>query len=165
VRYRQFLLDAGTDKVRHSERTLFDHLCGTHNLLRMWGNEDDVCVAGLFHSIYGTNKFKHKAWPLSDRATIQGLIGLQAERLACRFGRADRPRAWFNGYEHLLPPDDVRALREIEAANLLDQRSRSKWLTHLHASNISEKARIAIATFAMAPKSWSWGPHASAPVE
>jgi hypothetical protein len=135
---KQFLLGpARADKVRHSGRTLFDHLCGTHELLREWGNRSDVCDAGLFHSIYGTRHFRHRAWPLDDRKTIVGLIGPEAEELAYLFCTADRPRAFVE-----MPAD--RRLREIEAANLIEQGSKSRWLQRLHGTDISDGARRAI---------------------
>jgi hypothetical protein len=117
------------------------HLHGTRELLATWGNDDDVCAAGFFHSIYGTNKFKTKAWPITDRETINGLLGERAERLVYEFCTADRPRAFFteNGFG-----PDLRDLREIEAANLLEQGSRSKWLNRLRDSDIGDAAKRAI---------------------
>jgi hypothetical protein len=148
----QFLIvRAGADKVRHSGRTLFDHLVGTHDLLQRWGNSEDICNAGLFHSIYGTRHFKHKAWPLTDRATIQRLIGHQAEYPAFLFCTTDRPRSLFEEIkspaEWLVVAEDQpvrRILREIEAANLLEQGSKGRWLALLRASDISDAAKAAI---------------------
>jgi hypothetical protein len=137
-----FLLGpAGADKVRHSGRTLYAHLCGTHDLLREWGNRDVVSDAGAFHSIYGTRHFRHQAWPLDDRKTIVKLIGPEAEKLAYAFCTVDRPRALF---EPTHEPVLWRLLREIEAANLIEQGSKSRWLQRLHGTDISEGARRAI---------------------
>ena len=53
--HRAFLIErAHADAVKHSGRSLYDHLCGTHALLEQWGNCEPVCTAGLFHSLYGT---------------------------------------------------------------------------------------------------------------
>jgi hypothetical protein len=139
--HRAFLIErAHADAVKHSGRSLYDHLCGTHALLEQWGNREPVCTAGLFHSLYGTNRFRHKSWPLTDRATIRDLIGERAEELAYFFCTRDRP------WEFFTTPDTpiLRALREIEAANLLEQGSQSKWLQMLAASAISNGARQAI---------------------
>jgi hypothetical protein len=139
--HRIFLIErAHADAVKHSGRSLYDHLCGTHALLEQWSNREPVCTAGLFHSLYGTNRFRHKSWPLTDRATIRELIGERAEELAYFFCTRDRPWEFFN-----MPDTPIlRALREIEAANLLEQGSRSKWLRVLAASAISNGARQAI---------------------
>jgi hypothetical protein len=143
-KYRTFLLSAAkTDRINHSGKTLFDHLVGTHNLLEWWGNSADVCTAGLFHSIYGTNHFKRRPWPIDDRAAIRDLIGNTAELLVYLFATSDRPAAWFEW--HNLPTS--RLLREIEAANLLEQIKpgvRSKWLNKLYDTDISDGARRAI---------------------
>ena len=48
------LLELNTDDSQHSGGALIDHLRGTHDFLHEWGNEQAVCLAGLFHSIYGT---------------------------------------------------------------------------------------------------------------
>jgi hypothetical protein len=141
--YKQFLLEqAHAGDIRHSGRTLYAHLCGTHKLLEAWGNDEPTCTAGLFHSIYGTKRFRHQAWPLSDRATIQKLIGEPAELLACVFCQADRPRVFFEKSKDY--GDTLRALREIEVANLIEQGSRSRWFMRLHDSDISHGAKQAI---------------------
>ena len=53
ARHMTLLEELGAHTNSHSRRTLLDHLLGTHDLLVEWENEPDVCVAGLFHSIYG----------------------------------------------------------------------------------------------------------------
>ena len=135
--HKQFLLGpASAGKTRHSGRMLYDHLAGTHALLEAWGNSEDICNAGLFHSIYGTKHFRHQSWPLTDRETIRKLIGAQAEELAYLF--CTRNRAEF------LADDTPRGLREIEAANLIEQGSGSRWLKPLRDSDISDAAKRAI---------------------
>jgi hypothetical protein len=141
--HKQFLLGpAGADKIRHSGRSLYEHLVGTHDLLQAWGNSKAVCTAGLFHSIYGTNKFRTKAWPLEDRKTIQKLIGWNVEQLVYLFCTTDRPKDFFP----VLNPSqwEMRALREIEAANLIEQGSKSRWLKRLLESDVSRGAKQAI---------------------
>jgi hypothetical protein len=74
------------------------------------------------------------------------LIGPYAEALVYTFCVLDRPRVFFtenfDGNNEL-----VRALREIEAANLLEQGSRSRWLQRLYDSDISDGAKRAIAKY------------------
>lgn len=128
----------------HSRGTLLEHLKGTHDLLAAWGNEPDVCVAGLFHSIYGTYVFDKQSADLGMRDTIRAGIGADAERLVHLFCVTDRRRF----YDHLgearpvlrdivedshipVDRDTLAALIEIEAANVVDQvprRSRKKAL-------------------------------------
>jgi hypothetical protein len=134
--HRQFLLErAGAGLIRHSGRSLYEHLCGTHDLLEAWGNSKPICDGGLFHSVYGTASFKQKAWPISDRITIQKLIGSEAELMVYVFCTSDR---------RLFLSSGPRALREIEAANLLEQGSRGTRLRHLRHCDISRAAGEAI---------------------
>lgn len=128
----------------HSRGTLLEHLRGTHDLLAAWGNEADVCTAGLFHSIYGTYVFEKQSADLGMRDAIRAEIGENAERLVHLFCVTDR-RGF---YDHLgearpvlrdiveggdIPIDreTLAALIEIEVANVVDQvprRSRKKAL-------------------------------------
>jgi hypothetical protein len=129
-------LRAQTADVRHSGRTLFEHLKGTHDLLQRRDAADYVCLAGLFHSIYGTNIFRHQAVPVSERHHVTELIGPKAELLAYIFCSCNRPRAlleavkrgppyhvvnWRDGEIILLSEAGMIDLLEIEAANLEDQ--------------------------------------------
>ena len=135
----------------HSRRTLLAHLKGTHALLVEWENPPAVCVAGLFHSIYGTYLFDRHSADMSMRGRIRDAIGAEAERLVYVFCVTDR-RCF---YEHLgessvrlrdivhdrnldLDGESLAALIEIEVANVLDQipyRSKKKALaaTELYA--------------------------------
>src|SRR6185295_17698861 len=44
-----------------------------------------LCDAGLFHSIYSTDHYELKAFPLSRRGEVQQLIGDEAESLVFLF--------------------------------------------------------------------------------
>ncbi len=120
---RNFLAET-TPTVAHSGRTLFDHLVGTHLLLKVYREREAVCLAGLFHSIYD----KHSALSADsteDREVVGKMIGPEAEELVHAFcALPDRPRCFFerphNGRTLLL--DRLwRDLRAIELANLLEQ--------------------------------------------
>ena len=93
-RYRNmtdFLVALGTDKVEHSGKTFLGHLIGVHRDLKSWGCDHEVCRAGMFHSIYGTEPFQKFKIPLEQRGEMQELIGERAERLAylnCAMTRA-----------------------------------------------------------------------------
>jgi hypothetical protein len=81
----RFLREANTEVMPHSKRGLFDHLLGTRQLLVDWGARPEVCDAGLFHSVYGTEYYELAAIPLSMRAEVRQLIGEEAELLAWLF--------------------------------------------------------------------------------
>lgn len=84
------LRELSTDESSHSGRTLFEHLKGTHDLLEKWGNPTDVCVGGLYHSIYGTEFYKVQSADVADRKHIADVIGPRAEELAFLFCTTDR---------------------------------------------------------------------------
>jgi len=136
--HTQFLLALDANKTRHSGRTLYQHLKGVHDLLRDWDNDEDVCLAGLFHSIYGTNTFKHQS--LQDRGALVNLIGVKAELLVHHFATAkDRPM-----FESIEDEGVRNQLQEIEAANLLEQGSNEKTLRRLARLKLSDGARAAL---------------------
>jgi hypothetical protein len=136
-RQREFLIGLDANKTRHSGRTLFEHLKGVHDLLRDWDNDYDVCLAGLFHSIYGTKVFKHQS--LHDRGALVNMIGVKAELLVHLFATGDRP---------LFTSVEDKAMRkqlmEIEAANLLEQGSTSGALRKLSRMKLSNGAKAAL---------------------
>ena len=70
---RQYLLSLGADKLLHSGRHFLTHLEGTYRLLQSWGQPESVCYAGLFHSMYGTDGFKHNALTIDDRQEPIGI--------------------------------------------------------------------------------------------
>lgn len=72
-----------TEHVPHSRTTFFEHLKDTYTILEEMGMSEDVCMAGLFHAIYGTDYFKHQA--TNDREEIKKLIGDYAEDLVFNF--------------------------------------------------------------------------------
>ena len=78
-----FLVGLGTDSVPHTgEKGFLAHLIGVYRDLESWGCDRDVCRAGLFHSIYGTQKFQQFCLPEERRGEVRQLIGERAERLA-----------------------------------------------------------------------------------
>jgi hypothetical protein len=109
--------------LRHSGRTLYDHLVGTYRILKSEGASRDVCLAGLFHSIYGTSIYKADTMDANNpahRDTIRKLIGERAEMPAWVFGQLDRPACWSKS-DAEFPPDLAADLRAIEKANLREQ--------------------------------------------
>jgi hypothetical protein len=161
-KYRAFLTEhLRTHEVPHSGRDFYTHLKGTHDLLQAWRNPEAVCLAGLFHSIYGTWHFRHKAFPIENRHVIRDLIGEEAEFLAYVFCVTERPKAFLvvagspeiaikdhhAGSLIRLPPVELNKLLEIEAANLLEQGGNIKGMLHqLLATEISLAAKACIVT-------------------
>jgi Domain of unknown function (DUF6817) len=91
-----FLAELGTERVAHTEGSFLTHLIGVYRDLQVWGCDESLCRAGMFHSIYGTERFQKFALPLERREDVRRLIGDRAERLAyvnCAMDRASFDRA------------------------------------------------------------------------
>ena len=86
-----FLVNLGIEQIAHTQKNYLAHLLAVHRLMQSAGCDEEVCRAGLFHSIYGTEKFQGYKLPLDRRADLVDLIGSRAERLAywnCLMDRA-----------------------------------------------------------------------------
>ncbi|MBM3458973.1 MAG: hypothetical protein FJX77_10635 [Armatimonadetes bacterium] len=77
-----FLVGLGTDRVPHSQTYFLSHLIGVYRDLKAWGAPEHLALAGLFHSIYGTEAFQGFKISLDRRGEVQALIGADAERIA-----------------------------------------------------------------------------------
>jgi len=133
-KYLDLLRELTADQSPHSGRTLLEHLTGTYDLLESWGNSHEVCVAGLFHSIYGTQYYTVQSTSLADRQRIAEVIGSRAEELAFLFCTTDRmsfvtqaaapaPKLVVTKTGQPVPvsQDVLGELIEIEAANRIEQ--------------------------------------------
>lgn len=86
-----FLVNLGIEQVAHTQKNYLAHLISVYKLLQAGGYDEDVCRGGLFHSIYGTEKFQGFKLTLDRRSELVELIGSRAERLAywnCLMDRA-----------------------------------------------------------------------------
>lgn len=55
-----------------------------------------MCLAGLCHSVYGTESYTKQSVPLSDRKEFQKIIGEEAEELVYLFGCHQKKAFWEN---------------------------------------------------------------------
>lgn len=95
-RMTDFLVRIGIDEIPHTHKSYLAHLVALYHMLEAQGCPEDVCRAGMFHSIYGTEKFQGFTLPLERRDEVRGLIGDRAEHLAylnCAMDRASFDRA------------------------------------------------------------------------
>jgi hypothetical protein len=77
-----YFQELGIDDVGHTHKTYLAHAIGVYNDLKKWGCPEDVCRAGMFHSVYGTQRFQKVALPLERRGEIRDLIGSRGEQIA-----------------------------------------------------------------------------------
>lgn len=118
----------------HSRGTLLRHLRGTHDLLEEWGNHEDVCLAGLFHSIYGTYTFESQSADLTMRDRVRDTIGERAEWLVYLFCVTDRRCFYEHIGEQRFHLDDIVHHRKLEA-----DRDTLVGLIEIEAANVVEQ--------------------------
>jgi hypothetical protein len=73
-----------------SQGALLAHLVHTYEILRRWDSPAHVCLAGLFHELYGAEMFPAATTALQAREQVGRAIGDQAENLAWLFGALTR---------------------------------------------------------------------------
>ena len=71
-----YLIGLGAKEVVHTEKTYLAHVIGVYRLMEACGCTEELCLAGLFHSIYGTELFQR----FGDRA--MHLLALAQQELA-----------------------------------------------------------------------------------
>jgi hypothetical protein len=98
----EFLRASCCGGISHSRSTLLDHLIGTHDLLARWQAPERVCLAGLCHSIFGTESFNPEVM-LASRESVASAIGPQAERLTWLFGMTTAKSLW----RHVTPENET----------------------------------------------------------
>jgi hypothetical protein len=76
----KFLRDLMPDEILHSGGSLLSHLVNTSRLLSNWGCREDICNAGMLHSVYGTEYF-HAGFVSPPRETVRAVVGAEAEYL------------------------------------------------------------------------------------
>jgi hypothetical protein len=131
--FLETLKSADFDHLNGSAR---DHLLGVHDILACWSCAPATCVAGLFHNVYGTESFKPQAVSLDQRHEVADVIGTPAEELAYWFCVSRRmsfflrqdaaaPCIWDEVHRRrvAVSPEQLRALADIEVANLIEQYS------------------------------------------
>jgi hypothetical protein len=161
----QFFVSVGADKVPHTETVYLAHAIGVHNDLQAWGCGEEVCRAGMFHSIYGTELFQRFALPLERRDEVRAQIGERAERLAywnCAMDRASFDAAVergtppyrfgdrITGGQIELPQRDFDDLCTIHLCDWLEQVPRSKrfdYRTEAYARLARRLGGVALASY------------------
>jgi hypothetical protein len=162
------LRSLGADDVAHGERTLLQHLEGTFDILESWGCADYVCIAGMYHSVYGTNSFSSASISPDRRSLLRPVVGQRAERLVYLFSVIDKPVAIIKalsndqgactvkdrmtGVELLVTRRELRNLLIIECANLIEQRCTEGFLAVLVALPIVRLSALVGRSVAMSLK-------------
>jgi hypothetical protein len=140
-RLTDFLVQLGVEKIGHTNKTYLAHLIGVYRLMKEEGCEEEDCRAGMFHSIYGTQRFQGFKLPEERRPDVCALIGERCERLAylnCVMERSSFDRALeqdgepfrfvdrLKGEEIQLSRHDFDSLCRVHLYDWLEQAPRSE---------------------------------------
>src|ERR1700730_5210470 len=101
-RLTDFLVGLGIEQIDHTSKSYLAHLIGVYKYMQTRGCSEELCRAGMFHSIYGTELFQGVKLPVARRGDVRALIGERAEHLAylnCAMDRTafDRDLEWAEG--------------------------------------------------------------------
>jgi hypothetical protein len=112
----EFLRGLDIEEVPHSgHKGFLAHLVAVSRDLEAWGCNRDVCRAGLFHSIYGTELFRRWSLPLDRRDDIRKLIGERPERLSYVNCLMDR-----STFDALVDSDGPYRIRNRETGEMME---------------------------------------------
>ena len=120
-------LQSLTSTAQHgSTKTFYQHLFNVYTYLKSRNAPAEVCDAGLFHSIYGTEFYKFHSEQIT-RDVVRGFIGTYAEELVHVFCTS-RDRFHVIVENRLgLSEKQVRDLCCVEFANMWDQNKGGKY--------------------------------------
>jgi hypothetical protein len=142
----------GAGAFPHVNGTLERHLHGTERLLREWGSREALCVAGLYHAVYGTDGIEGCLTALDGRDAVRRIIGAEAESLVYVYGACDRERFHprigtpahnmfvdrFTGREYPIRDAELCDFCEITVANELDLALGNPGFARRHADALLE---------------------------
>jgi hypothetical protein len=128
----------------HSRSTLLNHLVGTYQILCTWGMPQEICRAGLFHSIYSTQYYNDQLISEKQRDRVALALGPTVERLVFLFCKLRREEIYniadlgeyathaniprHDTHEKIkVARSEIRALVILECANIAEQSADKDW--------------------------------------
>ena len=121
-----------TSNLQHNGKTFFEHLFNTLILLEKNNSDKDLLLAGLFHSIYGTEYYKFES-PYKNTDIIRNLIGEKADNLVTEFCALQNRYSALMNNQNNYSEDFLKDLIKIELANLIEQNGSGKYINQINA--------------------------------
>ncbi|NUK00335.1 DUF6817 domain-containing protein [Streptomyces lunaelactis] len=87
-KYRSELVKLGIHKVAHQDETLMDHMFRACSILQDMKAEDHICLAALFHGVYGTEGLHNddvESIPAAKRVEVRAVVGPVVEQMIYNF--------------------------------------------------------------------------------
>jgi 2OG-Fe(II) oxygenase superfamily len=123
---RFIFLREHTESSAHSGKTFYQHLKNVYQFLKQNHEREEVCFAGLYHSVYGTEFYKYDSDAMT-RDKVREMIGEYAEELAYIFCNTQNRRESFLNNTIGLTTQQQIDLCKIEYANLIDQNENGQY--------------------------------------
>lgn len=115
-------VESQVNGIGHSDRHFIEHLFGTYDILRSWGEGKGLCHAGLCHSIYETSFFKVDGLRgMITREQLANVIGAESEYLVYLFCHMPNRHNDLKENTFSLPKEYHLPLLKIELANFIEQ--------------------------------------------
>ena len=122
------------DCFEHLSGSLINHLKGTYLLLDSWGNDTDLCFAGLYHAVYGTSGFDKILISEKHRGKVKEILGEKSEQIVYTYCACDRDFFWpqigtksnplfldrYKGEKYHLSLNELQMFCELTIANELE---------------------------------------------
>jgi|13_taG_2_1085334.scaffolds.fasta_scaffold58297_2 hypothetical protein len=111
-----------TDGIRHGDGSFYKHNKSVYDILKSLKLNEDLCLAGLYHSVYGTEFFKPNL--NINRDIISNKIGSYAENLVFNFCN-------LKNRDYTILEIKDKDLQYIAYANLLCQDNKNEKIENL----------------------------------
>jgi hypothetical protein len=116
-------------ELPHSEASFFGHLYNVFFILKQINADENTCIAGLCHSLYGTEFFKYKT--VIERDELKNIIGEESENLVYLFSLKNRFKRIVENTDSL-DKKTVISLLQILYANEVEQIGRGSFIDEDH---------------------------------
>ena len=133
-----YLTEKNARNIFHGQRSLFDHLVGVYDLLKKYDQREELCLAGLFHSIYGTASFVSQTE--RDRSVIKNIIGEEAEKIVWDFSKRPMDKNWNHRNNEIKILSLCNQLEQRKLLNVWNNNFNEKEIDTLYAHYRDKKA-------------------------
>lgn len=137
--------------INHINGSLMQHLEGTYFLLKSWGANESLCLAGLYHALYGTSGFSNHLIDVHNRSHAQFILGETIEKIIYTYCACDRDYFWpkigvsqypeflnrFTNEKYFLNTEEMNQFCELTVANELEIARNNTTFVKTHGASLS----------------------------
>lgn len=138
--------------INHINGSLMQHLEGTYFLLKSWGTDENLCLAGLYHALYGTSGFDNHLIDINNRCHAQFILGETIEKIIYTYCACDRDYFWpqigvvqqpefhnrFTNKKNFLNAEEMKQFCELTVANELEIARNNTTFVRTYGASLSD---------------------------